>query len=141
MQGVKTLSLDSVLAHSDRFPAGRFYPLVGLAAGVGPGKLRRRPFRMVASGMIALAWSERVQEKKKLTIVVPAYNEAATLDTVMSCLLAKDFGEMELEVILVESNSSDGTREIAMRYSQDTRLLLIFEDRPLGKGHAVRTDL
>ena len=141
LQGVKTLSLDYVLGHFERFPAGRFSTLVRLAAGVVPRKLRRRPFRMVASGMIALASSEPVQEKKKLTIVVPAYNEAATLDTVMSCLLAKDFGEMELEVILVESNSSDGTREIAMRYSQDTRLRLILEDRPQGKGHAVRTGL
>jgi glycosyltransferase involved in cell wall biosynthesis/SAM-dependent methyltransferase len=141
LPGVKTLSLDYVFAHFQRFPAGTFSTLISLAVALLPQKLRRKPFRTVASGMIALASSTPVQERGKLTIVVPAYNEAATLGTVMTRLLSKDFGEMELEIILVESNSSDGTREVAMQYRQDPRVRLILEPRPQGKGHAVRAGL
>jgi glycosyltransferase involved in cell wall biosynthesis len=141
LPGVKTLSLDYVFAHFQRFPAGTFSTLIRLAVALVPQKLRRKPFRTVASGMIALASSTPVQERGKLTIVVPAYNEAATLGTVMTRLLSKDFGEMELEIILVESNSSDGTREVAMLYRQDPRVRLILEARPQGKGHAVRAGL
>jgi glycosyltransferase involved in cell wall biosynthesis/SAM-dependent methyltransferase len=141
LPGVKTLSLDYVFAHFQRFPAGTFSTLIRLAVALVPQKLRRKPFRTVASGMIALASSTPVQERGKLTIVVPAYNEAATLGTVMTRLLSKDFGEMELEIILVESNSSDGTREVAMQYRQDPRVRLILEARPQGKGHAVRAGL
>lgn len=141
LPGVKTLSLDYVFAHFQRFPASTFSTLIKLAVAMVPQKLRRKPFRTVASGMIALASSTPVQERGKLTIVVPAYNEAATLGTVMTRLLSKDFGEMELEIILVESNSSDGTREVAMQYRQDPRVRLILEARPQGKGHAVRAGL
>jgi glycosyltransferase involved in cell wall biosynthesis/SAM-dependent methyltransferase len=141
LPGVKTLSLDYVSAHFQRFPAGRFSTLVRFAVGMVPPKLRRQSFRTVASGMIALASSAPIPHRRKLTIVVPAYNEAATLGTLMSRLLAKDFGDMEVEIILVESNSSDGTREIATQYRDDPRVRLVLEDRPRGKGHAVRAGL
>ncbi|MBV8809181.1 MAG: methyltransferase domain-containing protein, partial [Acidobacteriaceae bacterium] len=141
LPGIKTLSLDYVAAHFRRFPAGRFSTLVKLAAAMMPGSLRRKPFRTVASGMIAVATCVPLQDKPKLSIVVPAYNEAGTLDELMSRLLSKDFGEMEVEIILVESNSNDGTREIALRYRYDSRVKLILEDRPCGKGHAVRAGL
>lgn len=140
LPGVKILSLEYVAAHFQRFSAGRFSSLAKLAALVPP-RLRRKPFRIVASGMIALASAEALAARKKLSIVVPAYNEVATLDTLMSRLLAKEFGDFEVEIILVESNSRDGTREIAMRYRQDPRVRLILEERPRGKGHAVRAGL
>ena len=141
LPGIKTLSLDYIAAHFERFPGARFSTLVKLAAAVVPPAMRRKPIRVVASGMIALASSAPAQRKQKVSIVVPAYNEAATLGTVMSRLLAKDFGEMDLEIILVESNSKDGTREVAMQYRRDPRVRLILEDRPQGKGHAVRAGL
>ena len=43
-----------------------------------------------------------------------------------------------LEIILVESNSTDGTRGIVQTYASHPRVKLILEDRARGKGHAVR---
>jgi len=41
-------------------------------------------------------------------------------------------------VVIVESNSTDGSREIVLSYRDHPRVKLILEDRPRGKGHAVR---
>ena len=70
-----------------------------------------------------------------------AYNEKDTLRTLMDRLIAKSIDGVNIEIVLVESNSSDGTREDAVRYSGHPRVRFIPEDRPRGKGHAVRAGL
>jgi glycosyltransferase involved in cell wall biosynthesis len=76
-----------------------------------------------------------------LSVVLPVYNERTTFESVMDGLLAKSIPDMAIEVILVESNSTDGTREMAVAYSTHPRVDLVLEDRPQGKGHAVRSGL
>jgi glycosyltransferase involved in cell wall biosynthesis len=83
----------------------------------------------------------KLQARQKLTVIVPAYNEADTFDRVMQALLRKRLVGLDLEVVIVESNSSDGTRELAYCYRHHPRVRLFLEDRPRGKGHAVRTGL
>lgn len=73
-----------------------------------------------------------------LSVVVPIYNEAATVRTALDAILAKQIPGWRLEIILVESNSTDGTREIVVGYKTHPRVKIILEDRPRGKGHAVR---
>ena len=73
-----------------------------------------------------------------LSVVVPIYNEAATVRTALDAILAKQVSGWRLEIILVESNSTDGTREIVRTYDTHPRVKLILEDRARGKGHAVR---
>lgn len=73
-----------------------------------------------------------------LSVVVPIYNEAATVRVALDAILAKEVPGWRLEIILVESNSTDGTREIVRTYAAHPRVKLILEDRPRGKGHAVR---
>ena len=48
---------------------------------------------------------------------------------------------VEIDVVIVESNSTDGSREKVLRHSQHPRVRVILEDRPRGKGHAVRAGL
>lgn len=76
-----------------------------------------------------------------LSVVLPVYNERATFETVMDALLAKSIREMTIEVIVVESNSTDGTRDVAVAFQDHPRVTVVLEDRPQGKGHAVRTGL
>lgn len=76
-----------------------------------------------------------------LSVVLPVFNERATFGTVMEGLLAKSIPGMEIEIILVESNSTDGTREQVEALADDPRVTAIFEERPRGKGHAVRAGL
>lgn len=74
----------------------------------------------------------------KLSVVVPIYNEAATVRPALDAILAKQIPGWTLEIILVESNSTDGTRDIVLTYKDHPRVKLLLEDRPRGKGHAVR---
>lgn len=74
----------------------------------------------------------------RLSVIVPVFNEAATARAALDALLAKRVPGWTLEIIIVESNSTDGTRDIVLAYRDRPRVTLILEDAPHGKGHAVR---
>ena len=76
-----------------------------------------------------------------LSVIVPLYNEASTAEEVLAALVAKRVPGMDMEVVLIESNSTDGTREIVRSYEGKPWIRVIWEDRPQGKGHAVRAGL
>jgi glycosyltransferase involved in cell wall biosynthesis len=78
---------------------------------------------------------------QRLTVIVPVYNEIATVKTALDALVAKRVEGCEIELIIVESNSTDGSREIVRGYSDQPGVRLILEDKPRGKGHAVRAGL
>jgi Glycosyl transferase family 2 len=78
---------------------------------------------------------------KTLSVIVPIFNEVATVQVALDAILAKQIQGLEIEVILVESNSTDGTRDIVLSYQGKSRVNIILEDRPRGKGHAVRAGL
>jgi Glycosyl transferase family 2 len=77
------------------------------------------------------------------SILVPVFNEKATFPELMRTLLAKrlDHLGLEREIILIESNSSDGTRELVAGFAATPGVRIIYQDRPRGKGHAVRAGL
>jgi glycosyltransferase involved in cell wall biosynthesis len=91
--------------------------------------------------MVALARAVQVPARRTLSVLVPAYNEAATVGPLLESLLDRRVPGLELEVVVVESNSTDGTRDVVRRYAGHPRVRLVLEDRPRGKGHAVRTAL
>lgn len=66
------------------------------------------------------------------------YNEAETVATAIERTLAVEIPDVRIELVIVESNSSDGTREIVSRYAEDERVRLVLQDAPSGKGNAVR---
>ncbi len=115
--------------------------LVRLAERVLPEPLRefRRP--MEGSDMIAFAHALPAKERRKLSIILPAFNEAATFVETFEAVLAKEIAGLDIEIVLVESNSTDGTRDLVLRYQNHPRVKLILEERPSGKGHAVRAGL
>src|SRR5213593_1438672 len=77
----------------------------------------------------------------RLSVVLPAYNEAATIGTVIERVLALEIPEVEIELVIVESNSSDGTKEIVRGVAAHPRVTVIEQERPQGKGNAVREGL
>lgn len=66
------------------------------------------------------------------------YNEAETAATAIDRTLAVDIPGVNVELVIVESNSSDGTRSIVSSYAADERVRLVLQDAPRGKGAAVR---
>jgi hypothetical protein len=77
---------------------------------------------------------------EKLSIVLPVYEEAGTVRQVVEALLEKPL-RVAKELIIVESGSRDGTREIVAEYASLPGVRVIYESAPRGKGHAVRTGL
>src|SRR5581483_1612207 len=73
-----------------------------------------------------------------LSVIVPVYNEAATARAALDALLAKEIPGWTLQIIMIESNSTDGTRDIVLSYQSHPRVKIILEERARGKGHAVR---
>ena len=78
---------------------------------------------------------------RRLSIILPAYNEKATVSRLLDKVMAVPLPGVEKEIIAVESRSTDGTREIIQRYEAEGKLRAIYEDKPSGKGHAVKAGL
>lgn len=139
--GWKILSLDYIQKHFERFPVPMVTPIVKLVAHLVPKGMRLRHRRIVASGVMAFARKAEARSQRVLSVVVPAYNEVKSFGEMMEALLKKEIPELLMEIIVVESNSTDGTREIALKYKNHPRVKVVLEDRPRGKGYAVRTGL
>jgi dolichol-phosphate mannosyltransferase len=79
----------------------------------------------------------------KLSIIIPVYNERATIDEIVCRVLAVDLGSIEKEVIISNDGSSDGTRAAieTSRWANDPRIEAVHNPINLGKGAAVRLGL
>lgn len=76
----------------------------------------------------------------RLSIVIPVYNEVATLEELVSRVLAVETG-LAREIILVDDGSSDGTRNLYPKLKErwpDERLVIHLQNRNQGKGAALR---
>lgn len=73
----------------------------------------------------------------KVSIIIPVYNEEATIGEILSRIAAV---EMDKEIIIVDDASTDGTREI-LEGLPPGRATVIRHPRNLGKGAAIRTGL
>lgn len=78
------------------------------------------------------------QPLKTLSVIIPVYNEIGTAKESLDTILAKTIQGWAIEFIIIESNSSDGTRDVVRTYEGRPGVTLILEDRPRGKGFAVR---
>jgi 2-polyprenyl-3-methyl-5-hydroxy-6-metoxy-1,4-benzoquinol methylase len=139
--GWKILSFDYIRKHCERFPVALITPLLNFAGRLLPRGVQRRHHRMVASGIMAFSRKAELRPQPVLSVIVPAYNEVKTFSTLMESLLLKEVPGLQMEIIVVESNSTDGTREAAGKYLNHPGVKLILETGPRGKGHAVRTGL
>ena len=70
----------------------------------------------------------------RLSVLIPVYNERQTIEQILSAVLAVD---LDLEVVVVDDCSTDGTSAILDRWADCVRLLR--HPRNRGKGAAVRT--
>ncbi len=71
----------------------------------------------------------------KLSIVIPVYNEAATIREILARVKATPF---EKEIIVVDDGSSDGTRDV-LGVPRDPEVVVVLHERNQGKGAALRT--
>lgn len=74
----------------------------------------------------------------KLSILMPVYNELATLESAVKEVLDVQF-QCEIELVIVDDGSTDGTRELYPGLSGDPRVSVHMHERNKGKGAAIRT--
>lgn len=79
----------------------------------------------------------------KLSVVIPVYNEADTIDAIVAHVLAVELHGVEKQVIIVDDGSTDGTRAAieTSAWRHDARIQLHENAINLGKGAAVRLGL
>jgi glycosyltransferase involved in cell wall biosynthesis len=73
-----------------------------------------------------------------LSVLVPVYNEHATLQTLLERVLAVP---VDKEVLVVDDGSRDGTREVLAGLARRLPIRALYHDRNRGKGYAIRTAL
>lgn len=97
-----------------------------------------------SSAVIVSAKKSAIVNRHKLSVIMPVFNEKNTFQDIFAQLNRKMSegiqGIDDIEIIIVESNSTDGSREL-VRSVQSENVKVIFEEKPQGKGHAVRTGL
>lgn len=74
----------------------------------------------------------------KVSIVIPCYNEANTIETLLQRVLAVNLPN-EREIVIVDDCSTDGTRDILRQRDGQDGIRVVFQPRNQGKGAALRT--
>lgn len=74
----------------------------------------------------------------KLSVLMPVYNELATLASAVKEVLDVDY-PCEIELVIVDDGSTDGTRELYDAFAGDSRVSIHLHDRNRGKGAAIAT--
>jgi glycosyltransferase involved in cell wall biosynthesis len=75
-----------------------------------------------------------------LSILMPVYDELATVERAIDAVLATEL-PVPIELIVVDDGSTDGTRELLRARAPDPRVRLVEHERNAGKGAAVRMAL
>jgi hypothetical protein len=135
------VSLQYVRQRLAALPGALRHKLVCGVVAIAPRLVSRRIFRPFHSRTAILARYRSSAAPPLLSVVMPVYNERSTFVPIVERVLSKALPGVGIELIIVESNSDDGTREQAKEYALHPRVKVILEDRPLGKGHAVRRGL
>ena len=73
----------------------------------------------------------------KLSIIIPCYNEVATISEIVKQVLAID--HQDLEIIVIDDASNDGTREILEERLKPFVAKIIYHKKNMGKGAALRS--
>ena len=78
-----------------------------------------------------LAW-----DRVRLSVVVPAYNEIRSVEVLLQRVREV---RLEVEVIVVDDGSTDGTRDLLSRLRDEGVIdILVFQEKNQGKGAALR---
>lgn len=106
-----------------------------------PSNFRAMFLRLPTSGIVVSARRTEKRSQPLLSIILPVYNEALTFPILMDRLTAKKIDGIDKEIIIVESNSKDSSRELVLGYKDSPGVRIILQNKARGKGAAVREGL
>lgn len=76
-----------------------------------------------------------------VSIIIPVYNEEASIGRVIDEVLAVDFGSYKMEIIVINDGSTDKTGWILATHPQKRRFKIVTRKINGGKGLAVRAGI
>jgi glycosyltransferase involved in cell wall biosynthesis len=79
-----------------------------------------------------------MSEYKKVSIIIPVYNERSTIEQVLAQVKLALTAGLEKEIILVDDCSTDGTTQM-LKNLTDRSLKIFFHESNQGKGAALKT--
>lgn len=82
---------------------------------------------------------DRQAEHVKLSVVIPCYNEKKTIKEIINKIRQVSIKGVEIEIVIVDDCSTDGTREILKNELANLVDKVIYHETNLGKGAALRT--
>ncbi len=74
----------------------------------------------------------------KLSVIVPVYNEKRTIELLLEKVRAV---AIEKEIIVVDGNSYDGTKELLRKQETRPDIRMIFQAQRMGRGNALKQGL
>src|SRR5579884_2217335 len=75
-------------------------------------------------------------ENPTISVIIPVYNERATIEEVIARVLEQPY---EKEVIVVDDASTDGTRELLQSTDWPANVRVLYHETNQGKGAGIRT--
>ena len=88
---------------------------------------------MIASGIDVTARRSTTappsRRRVRLTVIMPVYNEQPTFRRIFDQVHAKVLPGVDIDIIIVESGSTDGSREAVDAVAARPRVRVIHEDR------------
>ena len=79
--------------------------------------------------------------KHTLSVVIPAFNEEKTVHQILDQILDLQIGDIQIEVVVVNDCSTDGTKPAIESYisaHKSSSIRLFNQDKNMGKGAAIR---
>ena len=77
---------------------------------------------------------------KTLTIIIPAYNEAETIEECIRRVITAPKRGLDFDIVISDNVSTDGTREILQKLD-DPRIKVVLREKHSGKGANIRSAL
>lgn len=74
----------------------------------------------------------------KLSVIMPCYNERNSIEEIIKAVLDSPVNK---EIIIVDDFSTDGTREILKTKLEEKVTKVLYHDKNMGKGAALRTGI
>lgn len=82
---------------------------------------------------------ESAKDKKKLSIIIPCYNEFKTIEAIVDKILSVKLPNIEKEIIIIDDGSKDQTVQILKDKIKPKVSKVIYKQKNEGKGAALRT--
>ena len=75
---------------------------------------------------------------KTLSVIIPVFNEKATILKILEAVEKSDIGEIQKEIVIVDDCSTDGTAEILKKLESTGQYKIFYQPKNQGKGAALR---